>query len=135
MCMCIVENFVVEYETFLSSSTDRKEEGGIVRIGRQIFGRRRNRVLDLFWFFLDALWRERDSEYIYIYIYGRRNIETRVSIFKGKEMEEGRKERWSWVYFNFKIICTIHAEKKCTLWAKVRRIYLIKVFRLKNVWI
>lgn len=48
MCMCIVENFVVEYETFLSSSTDRKEEGGIVRIGRQIFGRRRNRVLDLF---------------------------------------------------------------------------------------
>lgn len=116
--------FVVEYETFLfSSSTQRR--GGIVRIGRQIFGRR-DASSSRFCFDSFSI-RCDENEYIYI---EKRNIETCLFLKGRRGRKEGNRDK---VYFNFKITCTIHAEKECTLRAKVRRIYLIKVFELKNV--
>lgn len=123
--VCTVEGvFVVEYETFLfSSSTQRR--GGIVRIGRQIFGRR-DASSSRFCFDSFSI-RCDENEYIYI---EKRNIETCLFLKGRRGRKEGKRDK---VYFNFKITCTIHAEKECTLRAKVRRIYLIKVFELKNV--
>lgn len=111
-----------------SSPRQHKEGGGSCALEDKYLADATRRVLD-FVLILSRYAVTRTNIYIYIYI-EKRNIETCLFLKGRRERKEGKRDK---VYFNFKITCTIHAEKECTLRAKVRRIYLIKVFELKNV--